>query len=237
MMAVPWNIVDRDESNGGPDLVVYHGKSAFGLEVHEIFAGEVSSKKGSRRRQRQAETQKRIDEIRRRYEESEEDVPLYVKFVGTLNNADIALVVEALLNMGLREKSFRQFEDLELRQNSYDLKIFVRRLPDGWPRDRLSRPDWFSVTDSSGFVEQGSKKILDAIATKSEKINQYRRNVAAQLDLADPKDVDIRLLLVADRMWNYGQLARRGELAGNLHGFNVVYFFPFPDKPIIMQST
>ncbi len=237
MMAVPWNIVDRDESNGGPDFLVYHGSSAFGLEVHELFAGEVSSRKGSRRKQRQVETQKRLDEIRRCYEESEAGVPLQVKFVGTLNDVDIDVVVQALRNMNLRERSFLNIKRLKLRQDSHELKLFVRRLPDGWPRDRLNRPDWFSVMDSSGFVERGSKKILDAIATKSGKIYLYKRNVAAQLDLVDPKDVDIRLLLVADRMWNYGQLAPRGELTGNLHEFNVVYFFPFPDKPIIMQST
>jgi len=237
MMAVPWNIVNRDESNGGPDFVVYHGTSTFGLEVHEVFAGEVSPRKGSRRKQRQAEIQERIDAIRRRFEETEEGVPLQVKFVGTLNDVDIDVVVQALLNMNLRERSLLKVKRLELRQNSRDLKLVVRRLPDGWPRDRSSRPDWFSVMDSSGVVEQGSRKILDAVSKKSKKVSQYRRNIAGQLNLTDPEDADVRLLLYADRMWNYGQIAPRGEIAGNLHGFNVVYFFPFPEKPVIMRST
>ena len=30
MTGVPWNIVERDESDGGPDFVVYHGTSAAG---------------------------------------------------------------------------------------------------------------------------------------------------------------------------------------------------------------
>ena len=184
---------------------------------------------------RQAETQKRIDEIRRCYEESERDVPLYVKFVGSLNDVDIDVVVQALLNINLRQRSILNVERLELPQTSRDLKLFVRRLPDGWSRDRLSRPDWFSVVDSSGVVEKRSKKILDAVSKKSKKISQYRRNIGAQLSLANPVDADVRLLLYADRMWNYGQIAPSGQIAGNLHAFNVVYFFPFPEMPIIIK--
>ena len=231
MMAVQWNIVDRDESQGGPDFLVYHGSNAFGLEVQEVFAGEISLKKGSRRKQRQAGTQKRIDEIRRRYEESEEGVALDVKFVGTLNDIDIEMVVQALLKFNLNERSSLNVKRLELRQISRDLKLYVRRLPVGWPRDRLGRPDWFSVMDSSGLGEQDSRKILDAVSKKSKKISQYRRNIVDELNLVDPEEADVRLLLYADRMWSYGQIAPRGELAGNLHGFTVVYFFPFPEKP------
>ena len=238
LMDMPWQFESRDETVGGPDFIVYEGKKAFGLEVHEIFSGNVSSKYGSRRKQHQAETQKLIDEIRRRYEEVEKDGPLSVRFFGTLDGTDIAMVVNALLNISLQEKSSPQYNELELPQNSRHLKILFRSLPDGWPRDRLIRPDWFSVMDSAGWVEKSTRKILDAVATKSAIITQYRRNIAAQLNLGDPDDADIRLLIVADRMWNYGQIAEpSGKLVGNLHGFNAVYFFPFPERPINVKSA
>ena len=237
LMDLRWKFVARDESDGGPDFIVYEGTRAFWLEVHEIFSGEMSPKKGSRSKQIQAETQKRINEIRRRYEEMEQNVTLYAKFLGTLKNFDMALVVNALVSMGLRETNFPHCEELELRHKLSQLKIFVRRLPDGWPRDRLSRPDWFGVMDSVGWVEQGTRKILDAVTTKSEKIGQYRRNIAAHLNLGDLEDTDVRLLVVADRMWSYGQIAPGAELMGNLQGFDAVYFFPFPEKPITLKSA
>ena len=117
------------------------------------------------------------------------------------------------------------------------LKLFVRRLPDDWPCDRLSRPDWFSVTDSGGWREQGSRKILQAVATKSTKISRYRENVARELHLGGPEEADVRLLVIADHMWNYGQIAPDQDLTGNMHGFNAVYFFPSPEKPLVLKNV
>ena len=105
-------------------------------------------------------------------------VPLAVKFSGSLSGANIHLVVEAFLEMYLREK--KHFKMLELEHDSGLLKMFVRRLPNDWPRDRLYRSDWFSVTDSGGVVEQDSRKILDSVAIKSAILGQYKKNVAAR---------------------------------------------------------
>ena len=194
LMDVQWKLVAHEESNGGPDFIVHEGADRFGLEVHEIFNGEITPKKGSRLKQRQAGTQKLIDRIRQRYEDIEKDVGLYVKFLGDLNDDGVEPIIQALLDMNL-QKNFSHSKECVLKHNSGRLKIFDTRLPDGWPRNQLSRRDWFSVTDSGGWREQESRKILEAVEMKSGK-----------------------------------------KADGHLHGFNAVYFFPSPKRPVLLKQ-
>ena len=155
LIGVEWKLVAREESNGGPDFIVHEGRNSFGLEVCEIFSGKVSPKKGSKLKEKAVTNQKLINEIRQQYEGMEENVPLYVKFLGDVRDSNKRQIVRTLLDMNLKEKSFPYSENRVLKYDSSNLKISVRRLPDDWPRDRLyNRPDWFSVKDSVGWVEK-----------------------------------------------------------------------------------
>ena len=236
MMDAQWKLVAREEFNGGPDFIVHEGESCFGLEVHEIFKGTIAKNRGSKLKKHQSETQNQIDNVRRQYEKLEEEIPLYVKFLGPLKGSDSELIIRALQSMKLREKQFPYIDEVVVEQGSNRLKMVVRRLPDGWPRDRLHRPDWFSIPDTVGRVENASQKILDAIKKKSEKIDQYRHNISIELNDGKSEDVDVRLLLVSDHMWSYGQVATDKEVIDVRHGFDVVYFFPFPEMPIKLKS-
>lgn len=233
---VDWKLIARDESNGGPDFIVHEGENSFGLEVCEIFKGEVQPRKGSKLKGEAATNQKLIDEIRQQYEKVENSVPLNVKFLGDVNSSNKSQILQTLLDMGLGEKSPSYSGDVVLEDDSGDLKMFIRRLPDGWGRDRLCRPDWFCVSDSVGWAEKDSCKIQEAIDIKSQKIGQYRENVAKELGLKDPENCDIRLLIVSDHMWSYGQVKLDEERSYNLREFDAVYLFPFPQKPIVQSA-
>ena len=236
MMDAQWKLVARKEFNGGPDFIVYEGESFFGLEVHEIFKGKTTRNQGSKLKKNQSVTQSHIDNIRRQYEKLEKEIPLYVKFLGPLKGSHSELTVQALQSMQLREKKFPYTDEVVLEQDSDRLKIVVRRLPDGWPRDRLHKPDWFSITDTVGWVENDSQKILNAVKKKSEKIGQYKHNISKELNVGKPEGVDVRLLLVSDHLWSYGQVSADKEVIDVRHGFDVVYFFPFPEMPIKLKS-
>jgi hypothetical protein len=47
---------------------------------------------------------------------------------------------------------------------------------------------------------------------------------------------DIRLLLVADRIHNSGKLMLDDTAALDTEGFQVVYFFPYPEEVIIFSA-
>ncbi len=236
LLGTEWNLVTReDESDGGPDFIVYDGTKKFGLEVLELFKGKVNGADGATLKSEQSLTQQVIDRIRQRYEELERNVPLYVKFLGDVREEHSNSIIQTLIDMGLREKEFPYHEDHVLRQDSDSLKIFVSRLPAGWPADRLLRPDWFSISDSGGWVDTSAHMIPLAVKVKSKKIDKYRQNVAKEMGFHRLDDADVRLLLVADRMWKYGQISPDRETIQDLHGFTAVYFLSFPEKAAILQ--
>ena len=231
LLHAQWELVPRcDESEGGPDFIVHQKDHSFGLEVQEVFKGAASEKKGATLKRKQSEDQLRIDRIRQQYEDAAGNIRLYVQFLNTPDEERIDQVIEELCNMNLQEKTFSYQNNFTIEQEGGQLKIFVSRLPNDWERDRLYRPDWFIVADAGGFVETNSKKISKAANAKSEKIYRYRKNVAKDLGLMGPQDADVRLLLVADHMWNFGKVEVNDEWSRNNHGFDAVYFLRFPES-------
>ncbi len=143
------------------------------VSVHEIFSGATTRQRGSNLKMHQVTTQSLIDRIRQQYESIANGGRLYVKFVGDLHRDCIEPIVQCLLEMNLREKKFPHAEVRVLEHAPTHLKLFVRRLPDDWPCDRLSRPDWFSVMDSGGWREQGSRKILQGRANQKSFLERH----------------------------------------------------------------
>ena len=205
LMDRSWFLIARREHGGGPDFLVEDGRSGFGLEVVELFAGRLTER-GSIEKKRQSRTHKLIESIRAQYERIHPDIRLYVKFLGPLTESDTASILDTLTAMQPVCTPFPHTEERLIRRATGDLKLFVRRLPDDWPRDRLHRPDWFSVSDTVGFVLEDIDRVREAIRKKSERLPLYRRNIARELKLTDSKNADVRLLIVADRMWNHGRI-------------------------------
>jgi hypothetical protein len=84
------------------------------------------------------------------------------------------------------------------------------------------------VNNRVGFVDRNPRKIIaDAIETKARELPRYK-------DAAGP---DIRLLLVADRIYNSGKLILEERVAFDFHGFQAVYFFPYPESVAILDDA
>ena len=235
LLHAQWELIPRcDESEGGPDFIVHQKDHSFGLEVHEVFKGAASGKKGAALKRKQSEDQLRIDRIRQQYEDTAGNIRLCVQFLNTPDEERVDQVIEELCNRNLQEKTFPYQNNFAIEQEERLLKIFVSRLPNDWPRDKLYRPDWFIVADAGGFVETNSKKISESANAKSENICRYRRNVAKDLGLMGSQDADVRLLLVADHMWNFGKVEANDEWSRNSHEFDAVYFLRFPESIMVL---
>ena len=90
----------------------------------------------------------------------------------------------------------------------------------------IARRNW------GGQALKDTQKILSAVAEKLRKVNQYRENVAADLGLENSQGADVRLLVVADHLWGFGQIAPCDRVVSDFGGFNAVYFFSFPETII-----
>lgn len=222
-----WTIEPREE----PDLLVHDSGGTFGLEVTEVFAGETNSRGGSKLKKSQADTQKIINKIRREYERVEPDIPLSVEFVGEVHESFTSLVVRALVDLELRDKSKLHRERCDVCQDERSLTLHIKRLPDDCNRDRLIRPDWYSIDESIGWRDDREEILQERIQEKSKRLEQYRRNLACVLEIDNSGLVDIRLLLVSNHYWAAGMIRPSTQVSYEFHGFNKVYFYPLPREP------
>ena len=225
-----WTIEPREE----PDLLVHDPGGNFGLEVTEVFAGETSARAGSELKKNQALTQKIINQMRLEYERAEPDVPLYVGFVGDVDDSFTGAVVQALSHLKLRDKRTSHREQCKLNQDDRSLILNVTRLPNGWKRDRRTRPDWYSISDKIGWLEDPSDNLQKRIEQKSRRLEHYRENLCREQGADDPNS-DVRLLLVSDHRWAFGMVRLETEISYDFHGFNRVYFYPFPGVPTLLK--
>lgn len=204
-------IVGSDQEE--PDFLVDEGETRFGLEVCEVFMGP-QSLDGSVLKRAESITQQKVNSLRHEYEASS-NIPLTVKLVGNVSAANLATVVPALLSKNLASKPI--CHQLVIDEGC-GLRIHVTK---------ALRPDWYSVNDRVGWVDRNpTKQISVAIEKKSKALMKYRENTGS----------DIRLLLVANRFHNSGKLTLEGGAAFDLHGFQCVYFFSFPEQVMILKS-
>jgi hypothetical protein len=93
---------------------------------------------------------------------------------------------------------------------------------------KAHRPDWYSVNDRVGFVNRNPHGIIaDAIMKNADELPRYKQIAG----------IDVRLLLVADRISNSGKLMLDKGAQFDLRGFNTVYLFPYPEDVIILESA
>jgi hypothetical protein len=202
-----------------PDFVVTEGGSQFGLEVTEIFMGP-QGHSGSTLKAMESFAQRSLNELQRQYE-SIADVPLTAQFVGNMEADNLATVVPALVAQDLPSKSMGYHfvhDTTVLHPNRARLSVHVTK----------GRRNWFSVNDRVGFVDRGPNGIIAAaIEIKANDLARYKAAAGA----------DVRLLLVANRINNSGRLALEETSRFDLHGFNAVYFFPYPEAVIVLDDA
>ena len=206
-----WTILaERDP----PDFIIEDHGQQFGLEVIDVFAGPQGSA-GSNMKKAESRMQRVLEGLRAEYEQFDA-TPLTAKFVGRIDAETLAPVVQSLRDLDLAAKplAFQTVVDTQ-----HGLRVHVTK---------SLRPDWYSVMDRAGWVEQNPRQILaDAIEAKSVKLAQYQA-------VAGP---DIRLLLVANAIQNSGKMRLTEEAGFDLRGFTAVYLFPYPEDVIPLRSV
>lgn len=90
------------------------------------------------------------------------------------------------------------------------------------------RSEWYSLNDRVGWVDRNPQKIIaDAIEAKGKKLQRYQAAAGT----------DIRLLLVADAIHNSGKMRLQEGHAFDLHGFEAVYLFLYPEGVIALNNV
>ncbi|MFQ5765689.1 MAG: hypothetical protein ACE5GT_12240 [Rhodospirillales bacterium] len=190
-----------------PDFLVTEGGHKFGLEVSSVFTGP-QNRDGSKTKEKESRTQRAVNDLRAQYEKLS-SAPLGVRFVGDILRAEnVDKVVPALIEEGFESKPL-----------SHHLRI---DLGDGFivHATKALRAEWFSVKDRVGWVNRDPMQcIADAVEKKSKKLPKYQEAVGS----------DIRLLLVANRIFNSGKLMFENPGKLDYRGFRVVYFFSYPE--------
>ena len=197
-----------------PDFLVTEGTQKFGLEVSEVFTGP-QSRTGAEMKEKESKTQKAVDALRTEYENIT-NIALRVQLVGDMRAENMAKVVPALVE-----------EDFVSKPILHRVKI---DLDDGFSAHatKALRAEWFSVNDRVGWVDRDPAQcVADAVEKKSKKLPQYKEAVGS----------DIRLLLVADHIFNSGRLRLKEGAALDKRGFRVVYFFSYPESVIVFDCT
>ena len=204
MLGVSWMIGEDRES---PDFLVTDGAHEFGLEVSELFRGPVG-RKGAVRKAEESNHQRTINQYWRMYE-AEKDIPLDVKISGIVNEQTMGDLLRCLLEHDFESMDTGAQTEFHLREN---FKIHVTK---------AFRSRWFRVDDRIGPVNVNPVPVIDrAVKNKSQRLSEYQESVGG----------DIRLLLVADRIFASGKLKLIEKSPIDTRGFRTVYFMSYPES-------
>jgi hypothetical protein len=106
--------------------------------------------------------QRRVEVLRTEYEAAS-NIPLSVKFAGTLTAETMAKVVPALVAEDFASKPFGHHAVVDVANG---LRVFATK---------AFRADWFNVNDRVGWINSDPTPLIsDLIDKKSEKLPKYR---------------------------------------------------------------
>jgi len=196
-----WTLEPRES----PDFIVTSAEQRFGLEVTDAYIGP-KTKKGAVERAKESANHKWLTAIRRRYEAAG-GVGLHVRYHGAVDKAAADELLQALLDARLETVSqFARLDRFELTHG----KAYVHTTPNVY---------WMMLDDRVGWVSQDGGYLQREIDLKAKKLAKYRAVCA-----------DIRLLVVANRIYNSGKLQLEDDFRPDLRGFDAVYFFSYPSS-------
>ncbi|MCP4316490.1 MAG: hypothetical protein GY789_10855 [Hyphomicrobiales bacterium] len=214
LLGTEWCLGNTDRET--PDFIVTEGVEQFGIEVVDIFIGP-QDEHGSQMKRRESDTKKAVSALRHKYE-SKGNIPLIVKFVGDMCDENMAAVLPALDAVNLSTKPYGHHDIIEVNESKAKLRAHITR---------SLRSNWFSVNDRVGWVDRNPiDDIAKVIEKKSKKLPRYRECCGFD---------DIRLLIVANRIMSSGKLLLEEGATPDLHGFQAVYFFAYPENITIFD--
>jgi hypothetical protein len=208
-----WSLgVDRE----APDFLVEEGEERFGLEICQIFTGLLQDG-GSVDKRNESRVAKIINVLRLEYE-AVDSVPLIVKLSGDLCAENLAMVVPKLLALELVGEPVGREFIINMRNGSRPgLRMYVTK---------GLRPNWINVADRVGWLDWNPMPRIAAIVDKmSQKLWCYERRAG----------LGVRLLIVADKLFNSGKLALEAKSALDRKGFQEIYFFSYPETVVIFD--
>ena len=132
---------------------------------------------------------------------------------------NLEAVIRMLQDLNSSAKPIGHHERFEVDKGPAKLSVYITR--------GMQHADWFCVNDRVGWVDRNPvERITEAIDRKAERLPQYME--CAGLD-------DIRLLIVANQKMNSGKLRLEQCPAFNLRGFQIIYFFYYPENIIVFE--
>ncbi|OSQ47435.1 hypothetical protein [Thalassospira alkalitolerans] len=220
LLGFSWNIAKQQEA---PDFIITENNSTFGLEVTEIFTGNITKSGGAKLKGNEHYRQEQLNKIRTTFE-AKESVKLHLRLLrssanqqtGNITRTEICDILRALIAEKITQKEIGFSNTIELKHGG---KIQITN-------EYKSR--WYVVNDRAGFVLQHPEyQIQSAINKKNEKFQQYQDNAGD----------DIRLLIVANRTSNSGKirLSDHSSLTVDYKNFKVVYFLSHPEEATALQ--
>jgi hypothetical protein len=184
-----------------PDFLVITANGCFGLEVTQCQIG-LRRRKSSRMREAESARQHWLNEVRADYE-AKGGPSLNCKYWGDTTEEARSILIEALLT------------------NDFTGAVETMKLgSDGGARllaFETPNTHWEMPVDRAGEISQDGSYLQRVIDEKAGKLEKYREACA-----------DVRLLVVADQLYNSGRLLLEPDFRPNLCGFDAVYFFAYP---------
>lgn len=215
-----WHVRASGSEADAPDLIVATTQGEFGLEHTQVFVGPQTRAAGSSLRAEEAERAGRGKKILAECEG---------KLGATLH---IQISSHVYRHAPKRVFGFDRLTDEEVVAAICSLPINASNIGERhsisefhrcnvWVK-RVYRSRWEFIQDGVGFVAQSSEPVQAAVADKAKRLAKHRSNGM----------LDVRLLVVANRIRNSGKLILPDDSQIDRMGFDRVYFFSYPDQTV-----
>lgn len=212
-----WAVVDSENEEEWPDLLVKTGDSEFGLEVRSLFKDE-NVGVGSPLKRKESLN---INFLRRLKNEYYKicNIPVTLRVLGNFTNNDICDIAEIVK---AEVDKIDVMQQVRLEYRPLDV-IYITRLPEEF----VQYGRWDNVGDSTSWeCNLNSEVIKKAVLAKSEKLAKYKENVN-----------DVRLLLVLNGLKSSGMVQLTEVENINCLGFNKIYIFLYPGEVRVFEGA
>ena len=189
------------EPRESPDFLVKTANGCFGLEVTQCQVGP-RRRKGSRMREAESARQHWLNGVRADYE-AQGGAPLNCKYWGDITDEAREILVDTLV-----AGNFAGPVQMMRLGSGGDARLLAFETP---------HTHWEMPGDRAGETSRDGSYLQRVIDEKAGKLEKYREACA-----------DVRLLVVADQIYNSGRLLLEPGFQPDLRGFDAVYFFAYP---------